>query len=50
MELNIAESFFLKANLRIQANFKAINRNDDDQLKFISAQIFEGGKYPFDIV
>lgn len=48
LELNIAEAFFLRANRRIRGNFKAIDRNDDDNMKAISAALFEIGHYPFD--
>ena len=48
IELNIAEAFFIRANRRIRGNFKAIDRNDDDNMKFIAAQASELGGYPFD--
>lgn len=48
LELNIAEAFFLRANRRIRGNFKAIDRNDDDNMKAIAASLFEIGHYPFD--
>jgi acyl-CoA dehydrogenase family protein 9 len=48
LELNIAEAFFIRANRRIRGNFKAIDRNDDDNMKFIANQAYELGGYPFD--
>ncbi|MEK6707090.1 MAG: acyl-CoA dehydrogenase family protein [Bdellovibrionota bacterium] len=48
LELAIAESFFMHANRRIRANFKAIDRNDDDAAKLIAARVYELGHYPFD--
>jgi acyl-CoA dehydrogenase family protein 9 len=48
LELNIAEAFFMRANRRIRGNFKAIDRNDDDNMKFIAGQAYELGGYPFD--
>jgi acyl-CoA dehydrogenase family protein 9 len=48
LELNIAEAFFTRANRRIRGNFKAIDRNDDDNMKFIATQAYELGGYPFD--
>jgi acyl-CoA dehydrogenase family protein 9 len=48
LELSIAEAFFTKANRRIRGNFKAIDRNDDDAMKLIAAQVAERGGYPFD--
>ena len=50
MELSIAGSFFQRANLRVRDNFKSIDRNDDDYIKFISARAYETGRYPFDIL
>lgn len=49
-ELAIAVSYFTAANRRIRGNFKAIDRNDDDQLKFIAAKAFERGRYGWDVV
>ncbi len=48
LELNIAEAFFIRANRRIRGNFKSIDRNDDDNMKFIATQAYELGGYPFD--
>ena len=48
MELAIAESFFTKANRRIRGNFKAMVRNDDDEMKLIAEKCYELGQYPFD--
>ena len=50
LELSIAESFFLRANRRVRGNFKGIDRNDDDSMKFIAEKAYELGKYPFDIL
>jgi acyl-CoA dehydrogenase family protein 9 len=49
-ELSIAEAFFMRANRRIRANFKAIDRNDDDFVKLLAAKAYEAGKYPFDVL
>jgi hypothetical protein len=48
LELAIAEAFFMRSNRRVRGNFKAIDRNDDDAMKLISAKICEMGAYPFD--
>jgi acyl-CoA dehydrogenase family protein 9 len=48
LELSIAEAFFNRANRQIRGNFKAMDRNDDEAMKFIAAQAYEKGKYPFD--
>jgi hypothetical protein len=48
LELSIAEAFFMRANRRVRGNFKAIDRNDDDAMKLISAKVCELGHYPFD--
>jgi acyl-CoA dehydrogenase family protein 9 len=48
LEINIADAFFMRANRRIRGNFKAIDRNDDDNMKFIAAKAYEIGGYPFD--
>jgi acyl-CoA dehydrogenase family protein 9 len=50
LEMAIAEAFFMRANRRIRGNFKAIDRNDDDAMKFIAAQAYEKGGYPFDSI
>jgi hypothetical protein len=50
LELAITEAFFMKARRRIRANFKSIDRNEDDAMKFIAAKAFENGGYPFDLV
>jgi acyl-CoA dehydrogenase family protein 9 len=49
-EMAIAEAFFLRAHRRIKANFKAIDRNDDDQIKYLADKAYELGKYPFDLM
>jgi len=48
LELSIAEAFFMRSNRRVRGNFKAIDRNDDDAMKFIAAKVCELGVYPFD--
>lgn len=48
LELAIVESFFKRASRRVKSNFKAIDKNDDDQMKFIAGQAFDSGQYPFD--
>jgi acyl-CoA dehydrogenase family protein 9 len=51
IELAIAEAFFQRASRRIKGNFKAIDQNDDDQMKFLADKAYEiGGKYPFDML
>jgi acyl-CoA dehydrogenase family protein 9 len=47
-ELGIAEAFTMRASRRIRGNFKAIDKNDDDQIKMIAAKVCDLGKYPFD--
>jgi len=48
MEIAIAEAFFMRANRRVKANFSAIDRNDDEMLKFIANQAYKDGEYTFD--
>jgi acyl-CoA dehydrogenase family protein 9 len=48
LELAMAEAFFNRANREIRGNFKAMDRNDDDAMKYIAAQAYEKGGYPFD--
>lgn len=50
LELAMAESYFQRANSRIRMNFRGIDKNDDDQVKFIAERLYEEGRYPFDIV
>ncbi len=50
LEISMAESFFMRANRRVRSNFKSIDRNDDDFMKFIANHAFENGQYPFDIL
>jgi acyl-CoA dehydrogenase family protein 9 len=50
LELAISGSFFMRANQRISGNFKAMLRNDDDEMKLIALKAYEIGKYPFEIV
>lgn len=49
MEIAIAESFFMKANRRVKGNFKAMDRNEDDLMKFIANSVYEIGTYPYDV-
>lgn len=49
LELSLAESFFMRANQRIQGNFHSIDKNDDEVMKFIAAKAYESGEYQFDI-
>ncbi len=48
LEIAMAEAFFMRANRRIRGNFKAIDRNDDDYMKFIAGKLYELGDYPLD--
>jgi len=50
LEVALAEAFFHRANQRIRANFKAIDKNDDETMKFIASRAYENGQYPFDIL
>ncbi len=47
-ELAIAEAAFQRANSKIRNNFRQIDRNDDDSIKFIAERAYELGKYPFE--
>jgi hypothetical protein len=49
MEIAIAEAFFSKSNRRIRGNFKAMNRNEDELMKFIAEKSYELGGYPYDV-
>lgn len=48
LELAIAEAFFNRASRRMKSNFKAIDANDDEVMKFIANQAYSLGSYPFD--
>lgn len=48
LEIAIAEAFFHRANQRVRANFQAIDKNDDETMKFIASRAYEKGAYPFD--
>jgi hypothetical protein len=48
--MQICQSFFMRAERRIEANFKAIDRNDDDPIKYLADRAYELGTYPFDIL
>lgn len=48
LELAIAEAAFQRANSKIRNNFRQIDRNDDDSIKFIADRAYEIGKYPFE--
>lgn len=50
LEIALAEAFFHRANQRIRANFKAIDKNDDETMKLIASQAYELGEYPFDVL
>ena len=50
LEISIARSFFHRAGNRIQNNFKSIDRNDDELLKFIADKAYEQGSCQFDIL
>lgn len=49
LEMAMAEAFFMRAHRRIRGNFKAIDRNDDDFMKYIAEKHYELGEYPFDV-
>ena len=49
MEIAIAEAFFMKANRRVKGNFKAMDRNEDELMKFIANHVYEIGTYPYDV-
>jgi acyl-CoA dehydrogenase family member 9 len=49
MEIAIAEAFSMKAHRRIRGNFKAIDRNEDELMKFIAEKSYETGGYPWDV-
>ncbi len=50
LEVALANIFFHRANRRIRSNFKAIDKNDDDYIKFVAEKSYELGSYPFDIL
>jgi acyl-CoA dehydrogenase family protein 9 len=50
MEIKMAEAFFMRAGRRISENSRTIDRNDDDQIKWLANQAYEMGSYPFDAV
>ena len=50
LELAIAEAFTNRSALRIRANFKAIDHNDDDAMKIIANRAYDLGEYPFDVL
>lgn len=50
LEIAMIEAFAMRANRRIKGNFKAIDRNEDDHMKFIAGKLYEIGHYPFDVV
>jgi len=49
MEIAIAEAFFMRANRRVRGNYKAMDRNEDDLMKYIADQTAEIGHYPYDL-
>jgi len=48
LEISICETFCMRAQQRIQSNFRRMDRNDDDTIKLIAGKAYELGKYPFD--
>jgi acyl-CoA dehydrogenase family protein 9 len=50
LEIALARSFFHRAGVRIRNNFTAIDRNDDDLMKFIAEKAYEQGSCQFDIL
>ncbi len=50
LELQIAETFCMRASRRIRSNFKAIDHNEDETMKAIAEKAYELGAYPFDIL
>jgi acyl-CoA dehydrogenase family protein 9 len=49
MEIAIAEAFFMRANRRVSSNFKSMDRNEDEYMKYIAEKCYETGGYPFDL-
>jgi len=49
MELAIAETFCMRASRRIRSNFKSIDNNEDETMKWIADKAYEITEYPFDI-
>ena len=49
MEIAIAEAFSMRANRRVKGNFKAMDRNEDELMKFIAEKSYENGIYTFDV-
>jgi acyl-CoA dehydrogenase family protein 9 len=49
LEIAIAEAFCMRANRRIRGNFKAIDRNEDELMKFIAEESYKIGGYAFDV-
>jgi len=50
VEMAITEAFVFRATRRIKANLKGIDRNDDDQVKYLAEKAYELGHYPFEIL
>lgn len=50
LEIALADAFFMRAQRRVKQNFEAIDKNDDDFMKFISAKLCETGELPYDIL
>ncbi len=48
MEIAIAEAFFMRANRRVKSNFRSMDRNEDEMMKFIAEKAYEDGCYTFD--
>lgn len=49
-EIALVKSFFNRAGRRIRANFRAMDNNDDELMKYIAEKSYELGKAPFDIL
>lgn len=50
LEIALADAFFMRAQRRMKQNFEAIDKNDDDYMKLISAKLCEMGELPYDIL
>ncbi len=49
-EIALVKNFFNRAGRRIRANFRAMDNNDDELMKYIAEKSYELGKAPFDIL
>ncbi|MBU6376751.1 MAG: hypothetical protein KGQ59_12185, partial [Bdellovibrionales bacterium] len=50
LEISIARSFFHRAGVRIRNHYSAMDRNDDDLVKFVADKALEQGACQFDIL